>query len=115
MEGSLMALYSMYWEGLQKSDKLGPPYVARDGEWIVNPDRIPVSPAAMFRELLENTSDYYAFIITVKQWDGWEDFLCQECLYEFLHYEMPYFVTNHRYPTEGRKLRLVILKGKGKQ
>jgi hypothetical protein len=110
-----MALYSMYWESLQKLNRVGNPYAVRGGEWVVNPDRIPVSPAAMFRELLENTSDYYAFIITIAQWDSWEDFLCQECLYEFLHYEMPYFVTNHRYQDQGRKLRLVILKGKGKQ
>lgn len=64
------------------------------------------------RERLSKSTDTFVFIITKLQWEKWRERVEEYKLYDFLHYEMPYFVSNRRYPDYGRKLRLVVLKGK---
>lgn len=61
---------------------------------------------------LETHNDYYIFIITQAQWDGWEQISNKYGLQKYSFFTMPYFVSNRRYPYDGRKLRLVILRGK---
>lgn len=75
------------------------------------------------KETLENTDHTFIFIITKDQWPGWTKMFEEYGYKEYLVYEMPYFVHNFNYTVArgyyehnggGRRLRLVILKGKGK-
>jgi hypothetical protein len=68
-----------------------------------------------FAKLLTIVNDRFVFIITKAQYEKWNRFIEQYKLKEFIEYEMPDFVSNRRYPTSGRKLRLIILKGKGEK
>jgi hypothetical protein len=76
-----------------------------------------------FKETLANTDHTFIFIITKKQWPGWRDICLKYGYDEYMQFEMPYFVHNFNYTEAkgytsdthgGRKLRLVIFKGKGK-
>ena len=69
------------------------------------------SPMDAMEWKLETSNDFFVCIITKQQWPKWE--AASTKLKEYIHYKMPYFVSNPRYPTEGRKLCLIILKGKG--
>jgi len=86
-------------------------------------DKHVVNEFSCLQEALKNSDHTFVFIITKKQWESWRK-TCKEYGYDdYTLFEMPYFVMNYRYQppayTEengsgGRKLRLVILKGKGK-
>lgn len=72
-------------------------------------------------ELLERTPDYFVFIHTKKQrWD-FDNWLTKHKLNELVLpniFKLPSgeeYVHNRRYAADGRKLRLVILKGKGNE
>lgn len=110
-----MAIYQGYFSGLCsnrsvwskeqlkmiREDRYVPPEsIARSNDFI------------HLRDHLKNTDDQFVFIITKAQWTRWNERLDNYDLRQFIHYEMPYFVSNRRYPESPRKLRLVILKGK---
>ena len=79
-------------------------------------------------DMLEATPHTLVFIITKAQWEQWQSISTKYGWSKYIHYEMPYFVSNRNYPMEmynsplgkkptynesTRKLRLVILKGTG--
>ena len=97
--------YNMYFAGMGNTNLGG------DGQ-LGRPRSRMVSSWEMFRQMLENTPHTFAFIITVDQWEQWEQRILQHNLKQYEIFEMPYFVTNRNHPT-ARRLRLVILKGKG--
>lgn len=61
--------------------------------------------------LEEETSDYFVCILTKEQIEGNEDKV--NILKKYLYWEVPYLVTNWRYPNLSRRLYLFIIKGKG--
>jgi hypothetical protein len=105
-----MSLYQVYFAGMSHSSR----HLFYDG-WETTSKTPAVNEWQMLRETLENSQHSFVFIITKNQWANWEAKRDTYKLDEFTAFEMPYFVSNRRYPTEmyGRKLRLVILKGKG--
>jgi hypothetical protein len=72
-------------------------------------------------ELLERTSDYFVFIHTKSQRRDFDNWLAEHELNGLVLpniFKLPSgeeYVHNRRYAADGRKLRLVILKGKGNE
>jgi hypothetical protein len=82
-----------------------PPIFANDFQCLAN--------------MLKNTKHHFVFIITRNQWPTWQRYCARFGYDKYTHFEMPYFVSNpnyidpNSYP-EPRRLRLVVLKGVGK-
>jgi hypothetical protein len=113
-----MAVFHMYFNGFNNARHVFQPRLSEDGnEYVPHPRSKygPIDDYKMFRGVLENTCHQFVFILTKAQWPIWEN---KRELYgykDYILYEMPYFVSNRRYEHhgDGRKLRLVVLKGKG--
>jgi hypothetical protein len=109
-----MAVYQMYFYGMQEKSTIGSLYATTDlpaGDY---------NHFAYLKQALEEREDTFLFIITKRQWGAWSEMYEKYGYKEYTLFEMPYFVTNWRYGHNesgahqgGRKLRLVILKGKG--
>ena|SRR5258706_7568587 len=98
-----MAVYQIYYASLPTYTNLGSFGIT---DTLVN-------NLEMFLEVLRNTPHTFIMILTRPQWN--ETWLPhnQKKLKEYQIFEMPYFVSNRNHVLDGRKLRLVILKGKG--
>lgn len=122
-----MSIYHMYFSGMYESyawtDPEAPPVELSEQQKLEEEAcGYPLYPRtataitnhwATLQEHLEKSDDTFIFIITLRQWDQWETRKKDYELEKYVLFEMPYFVSNRRYPDSGRKLRLVILKGKG--
>jgi hypothetical protein len=79
---------------------------------LLHPSVVRVNAFELIKTQLETTEDLMVFILTKEQWPSWTEKF-NKYFKDYLYYEMPYFVTNRNYRRRGRRLRMVILKGKG--
>lgn len=89
---NLLEEYSPTWDASQK-------------------DRINLKKDLAF--LLQNTKDKYVVIVTKEQNHSFQTFLDKYNLRDCVEFEMKEMITNPNYPDMGRRLKLVILAGKG--
>jgi hypothetical protein len=71
-----------------------------------------VNTFEVLKQMLENTTHSIVWIITTDQMRGFREQVGTYNLGKYIAYEMPYFVTNRNYPDKGRRMKLVIMKGK---
>jgi hypothetical protein len=124
-----MKIYHVYFSGLSASRGIGAcnpndPFAPTPS----NPHDV-VDEFRCITEMMQNSSHMLIFILTSSMWALWRLTAEKYGWDKFTHYEMPYFVSNRNYPANSstfsrgdkpiynentRRLRLVILKGVGK-
>ena len=74
----------------------------------------PVNEFQMLKSLLEKSDDEVVFIITTNQQDWFDIIMTQYDLKKYITFKQKNYITNPNYLSSGRRLKLFILKGKGK-
>lgn len=103
-------IYSMYFAGIYNTtigrywadERTRPLYNRTAGKTI------PVKQRVADR-IKNSTNDTFVFVITNTQEEAFRKYLNEYKLNDLIVYEMPYYVTNANHPTQGRRLKVVVL------
>lgn len=100
-----MAVYQMYFEGMKYAPAVGIAFGNKRPEGDAWP---------YLKEALENTRNYFVFIVTREmQWDQWLAVRKKYCLEEYQVLELPDFIPNFNHSATEKRLQIIVLKGKG--